>query len=152
MVTSREVIDMEISTKFTVAVHVMTLLALNKDKELTSAYIAGSVNTNPVVIRRIMGQLKQADLILTKPGVAGAALIKPPEDISLLAIYQAVIQHPTLFGIHQDTNVACTVGANIQQALEGHLLEAQQAMEASLAKVSLADTIESIHVLTMKKK
>lgn len=152
MVTSREVMDMEISTKFTVAVHVMTLLALNQDKELTSSYIAGSVNTNPVVIRRIMGQLKQADLILTKAGVAGAVLTRPPEDITLLAIYQAVIQQPTLFGMHQDTNVACTVGANIQQALEGSLFEAQQAMEASLAKVSLADTIESIQVLTTEKK
>ncbi|MGY3777798.1 Rrf2 family transcriptional regulator [Isobaculum melis] len=143
---------MEISTKFTVAVHVMTLLALNKDKELTSAYLAGSVNTNPVVIRRIMGQLKQADLILTKAGVAGAVLTRSPEDISLLAIYRAVIQQPTLFGMHQDTNLTCTVGATIQQALEGHLLAAQQAMEASLANVSLADIIASIHVLTNEKK
>ncbi len=52
--------------------------------------IAESVNTNAVVIRRILGMLKNAGLVDMKRGTGGSYLTKPIEDISLLEVYKAV--------------------------------------------------------------
>lgn len=136
---------MQISTRFSVGIHILSLLHFRQDSGITSERIAGSVNTNPVVVRRIMGQLKRAGLIHTTPGAAGASLARPPETITLLDVYRAVdAVHNTLFDIHENTNPACPVGANIQVALEGALMEAQAAMEKSLVGVTLADVITRI--------
>jgi len=65
---------MTISSRFSVAIHILSLLEISKDEICTSEYIAGSVNTNPVVIRRIMGMLSKAGLVEVRTGVAGAKL------------------------------------------------------------------------------
>lgn len=65
---------MNISTRFAVAIHILTLIDSNKDGKSTSEWIAGSVNTNPVVIRRLTGMLNKAGLVEVRPGVAGAKL------------------------------------------------------------------------------
>lgn len=136
---------MQISTRFSVGVHILALLAINKDGSNTSEFIAGSINTNPVVVRRLMAQLKRAGLVDTSPGVAGATLACPPEAITLLDVYHAVdAVHNTLFDMHENTNPACPVGANIQAALEGALLDAQSAMEKTLSGVTVADVLAGI--------
>ena len=78
------------SNRFAVAIHILSLLETNKNGRTTSDMIAGSVNTNPVVIRRIMGLLSKAGLVTTSPGVAGAAITRPVSEITLLDIYRAV--------------------------------------------------------------
>lgn len=107
----------------------------------TSEYIAGSVNTNPVVIRRILGRLKQAGIVDMKRGAGGAYLLKKAEDITLLEVYKAVdcVEEGQLFQIHENPNPKCPIGANIQIAIEGTLLKAQEAMEGILQEVTLAD-------------
>jgi len=139
---------MSISTKFPVAVHVLSVLALNRQTTVYSDFIASSVNTNPVVIRRIVGLLKKAGLVDSAPGVGGISLIKEPTDITLYDIYEAV--NPTskdLFTLHQDTNPNCIVGKNIQHSLEGVMQTAEEALENELKQVTLADTIEEIQQL-----
>jgi Rrf2 family protein len=136
---------MQISTRFSVGVHILALVYFCRDGGITSERMAGSVNTNPVVVRRIMGQLKRAGLIYTTPGVAGAILARPPEAITLLDVYHAVdAVHNTLFDVHENTNPACPVGANIQAALESALTDAQAAMENTLRRVTIADVIAGI--------
>ncbi|MDU7476058.1 MAG: Rrf2 family transcriptional regulator, partial [Paenibacillus macerans] len=78
----------QISTRFSIAVHTLSLIAVTPD--CTGDFIAGSVNTNPVIIRRIMGMLKKAGLVEVRPGVGGAALLKEPDRITLLDVYRAV--------------------------------------------------------------
>ncbi|MFF2093931.1 Rrf2 family transcriptional regulator [Paenibacillus sp. NPDC058174] len=127
------------NNRFAVAVHILSLLELMKDTRLTSEYIAGSVNTNAVVIRRIMGMLSKAGLVLTSPGVAGASLSRPVDQITLLDIYRAVQNdgHEELFAIHDKPNPDCSVGRNIQSSLEHAFSEAQQALEDKLAALTL---------------
>lgn len=139
---------MSISTKFPVAVHVLSILSLNRQATIYSDYIAASVNTNPVVIRRIVGLLKKAGLVDSAPGMGGITLLKEPQDITLYDIYNAVsAKDKQLFSLHQDTNPACIVGKNIQQSLVGVMRTAEEAMEDELKKTTLADTINEITVL-----
>ncbi|KRN58048.1 Rrf2 family transcriptional regulator [Carnobacterium divergens] len=139
---------MSISTKFPVAVHVLSILSLNRQTTIYSDYIAASVNTNPVVIRRIVGLLKKAGLVDSAPGMGGITLLKEPQEITLYDIYNAVsVKDKQLFSLHQDTNPECVVGKNIQQSLVGVMRTAEEAMEDELKKTTLADTINEITVL-----
>ncbi|MFC4102935.1 Rrf2 family transcriptional regulator [Paenibacillus xanthanilyticus] len=132
---------MSINSRFAVAVHILTLLDYASDQRMSSEMIAGSVNTNPVVIRRIMGQLNRAGLIATSPGVAGASLTRKASAITLLDVYAAVQQEnrDELFAIHDNPNPACQVGRSIQGALESSFKQAQTAMERELARMTIAD-------------
>ncbi|MFZ5974263.1 MAG: Rrf2 family transcriptional regulator [Bacillota bacterium] len=138
---------MKISSRFSVAVHILAALQFPPNKNHnTSETLAHSVNTNPVCIRRIIGQLKKAGLVTTHPGVAGASLALPPEEITLYDIFDAVevVDEDTLFSIHPNPNTRCIVGANIQNVLGDILHEAQLAMERVLKNVTLADVLGQI--------
>ncbi|MDQ7862180.1 Rrf2 family transcriptional regulator [Peribacillus frigoritolerans] len=114
---------MSISTRFSVGIHILSLLEINKEGVNTSDFIAKSVNTNPALIRKITGMLKNAGLVNVRPGIAGATLAKELSDITLLDVYHAVnvVSDKELFGIHENPNPACTVGRNIQDTIEPHL-------------------------------
>ncbi|PAK98988.1 Rrf2 family transcriptional regulator, partial [Peribacillus simplex] len=90
---------MSISSRFTVGVHILALIELNKEGISSSEFLAGSVNTNPTLIRKIMGMLKKAGLIEVQPGIAGAKLAKEHSYITLLNVYKAVdvVQEKELF-------------------------------------------------------
>ncbi|WCN37547.1 Rrf2 family transcriptional regulator [Aneurinibacillus uraniidurans] len=133
-----------INSRFAVAIHILSLIAASPGKPVTSDYIAGSVNTNPVVIRRISGMLKKAGLLQTHAGVAGAILTKEITDISLLDVYRAVQVQDDLFAIHENPNPNCPVGRNIQAALEDAFGNAQKAMENELASKSVADIVHHL--------
>jgi len=131
---------MQISSRFSVAVHVLTLLAVTPAGELlTSDRMAGSVNTNPVVIRRILGQLKRAGMVEVRAAAGGTYLRRPAAEITLLDVYRAVeVVEANLFSIHDKPNPKCPVGRNIQAALDDTLRRAQVALEQQLAGVSVA--------------
>ena len=82
---------MQISTKFTTAVHVLIAIEYFRDDEkITSDMLAGTVGSNPVIIRNIMSQLKEAGLIEVRRGPGGITLLKPLEAITFLDLYRAV--------------------------------------------------------------
>ena len=111
---------MKISSRFTVAVHILSLVAIERNELCTSEWIAESVNTNPVVIRRVIGKLRNAGLIQVRRGLGGATLEKPLHLITLLDVYRAVevVEEGELFQFHEQPNPNCPVGANIQGVLE----------------------------------
>lgn len=127
------------SNRFAMAVHIMTLLEKSKKDRLTSDRIAGSVNTNPVVIRRIIGLLNKAGLVTTSAGIAGAIITRPANEITLYDIYSAVHNNgqDELFAVHEKPNPECAVGRNIQSSLETAFNEAQKAMELKLSEITL---------------
>ena len=132
---------MKITSRFTVAVHTLLVINTFQDKvKTTSEFIAGSVNVNPVVIRRTMQSLKAAGMIDVKAGSGGARLARRPEDITLFDVYSAVDSvEGDLFHFHENPNPACPVGRNIHAVLDGKLQEAQAALENRLKKTTLAD-------------
>lgn len=134
-----------VNCRFTVAIHVLCLLAALHPKPVTSEFIAGSVNTNPVVIRRILGVLRKAGLVKSQPGASGGwELVAKPENISLGHLYQ-LIRPGTAFAMHsQQPNVLCPVGRNIQRGLGTHYQKAQAAMEAELDRTTIADVLKDV--------
>ena len=132
---------MQISSRFTLAVHILACIAVIKDMKITSNLLAGSTNTNPVIVRKILGQLKNAGLVEVVRGTGGASLAKPPEEISFLDIYQAVecVERGKLFHFHENPNEKCPIGRNIHNVLDDKLEQVQRAMERELASISMAD-------------
>lgn len=132
------------NSRLAVAIHIMVLVASNSREPLSSDMIAGSVNTNPVVIRRISGMLKKAGLLTSRAGITGSELTKDPAHISLLDIFKAVQPKDELFAIHEKPNPNCAVGKNIQSALDVTFDRAQRAMETELANQSLKDVMNHL--------
>ncbi|MGP9558265.1 Rrf2 family transcriptional regulator [Psychrobacter sp. AOP7-A1-24] len=138
---------MSITTRFSVGIHILAVLDIYQDEVTSSSFIASSVNTNPAVIRKIMSLLKAAGLIHTQAGVAGARLTKLPEQIPLLAVYDAVYadnKSQALFDVHQDTSERCLVGIHIQSAINPILHRVEDALREELKGSTLADVIEQI--------
>ncbi|GGJ14833.1 Rrf2 family transcriptional regulator [Paenibacillus hunanensis] len=129
---------MAYNSRFAVAIHTLSLLDSTEGR-ITSELIAGSVNTNPVVIRRMISLLTKAGILRTQPGVAGAQLTRPSSEITLLDVYRAVQNdsRDDLFAIHENPNPNCDIGRNIQQELEQVFARAQRAMEGELEQITL---------------
>ncbi|SHR95503.1 Putative HTH-type transcriptional regulator ywnA [Mycobacteroides abscessus subsp. abscessus] len=137
---------MSISSRFTVGVHILTLIELNKDGISSSEFLAVSVNTNPSLIRKIMGMLKKAGLIEVQPGIAGAKLTKEPATITLLDVYKAVdvVKEKELFSLHDNPHPDCPVGRNIQDSITPILSAAQFALEKVLGNVTIEEVVKDI--------
>lgn len=135
------------SSRVAVAVHVLAILTWRRDEAVSSQQIARSVNTNPVVVRRIIGALRRAGLVEVQPGAAGGArLARVPEEISLLEVYRSVEDGEELFAMHpQQPCQDCGVGANIQAALADVFGDARTAMEGVLDRVTIADVWRTVH-------
>lgn len=135
---------MQISSRFTIAMHILTYIATADQKErVTSEVLAKSIQVNPVIIRNILSQLKKAELVMVKRGQGGATITKPYEQLSLFDVYQAVdsVKNGALFSFHDSPNPACPVGKNIHNILDDKLLRVQQAMENELKAITLAQVL-----------
>lgn len=141
------------NSRFAVSVHILAYLAFRKDVAVPSAEIASSVDTNPVVIRRLLAALVKANLVATHKGATGGfTLTKAPNEITLFDIYHAVEPHPTQGLKRFAPNHRCPVGARIEEILHGVFGRAQTAMEAELSQVSLADVEQQLHSVCPGKK
>ncbi|GAA0278145.1 Rrf2 family transcriptional regulator [Streptomyces polychromogenes] len=134
------------SSRMTVATHTLTWMAYvcprRPDGIVTSEQIADSVNTNPVVIRRTLGHLRDAGLVESRRGAgAGWRLTRPPQDITLRDVYLAVEPDP-LLALHAGTpNQKCPVGIGIPPVLRDTYDRAEESMKRELARVTIADVL-----------
>lgn len=144
---------MQISSRFTIAVHILICIETFKnDYKITSDFLASSVNVNAVVIRRLLQQLKKAGIINVKRGSGGAEMAKSPEEITLLDIYNAVecVEEGRLFHFHENPSQECPVGKNIHAVLDVRLEEIQKAMEREMRSISIQDIINDTKKLIEK--
>jgi len=128
-----------------VAVHVLTLMAWAEEEPIKSESVAESVNTNPVVIRRMLCELAESKLVVSQTGaMGGSRLARLPEDITLLDIYQAV-ESRGVFSLHRHPpNPDCPVGVNIGPMLNDILDEVDSAVERVLANITLRDAVRRL--------
>jgi DNA-binding IscR family transcriptional regulator len=136
---------MAANSRLTVAVHALAWLALARRQGrdvLTSDQVAASVNTNPVIIRRCLGDLRRAGLVRVRRGAgAGWSLAREPGQIMLLEVHDVIGPEPP-FGLHHtEPNLECPVGRGIRPALDQIYGEVEQSMRRELALVSVADVL-----------
>ncbi len=135
---------MQISSRFTLAVHIFACMdTFGGEYKVTSDFLAGSTNVNPVMIRKILGQLKGAGLIEVARGTGGATVTRPLGEITFLDIYRAVecVENGELFHFHENPSTECPVGRNIHHILDDKLLRVQEVMEKELASITLEDVM-----------
>lgn len=133
---------MQISSRFTIALHIFTCVDTFKDDyKVTSDFLAGSINTNPVIIRKILTQLKNAGLITVARGTGGITVNRPLSEITFYDVYQAIepVENGDLFHFHESPNPECPVGRNIHRLLDEKLRTIQNAMEDKMKEYTLND-------------
>lgn len=134
---------MNTNQRFAISVHALTLLA-SSEGPLTSAAIANSVDTNPVVIRRTMASLREYGLVGSKSGAHGGwHLLRKPKQIALRDVYRSLGEEDVL-AIHAHPNKYCPIGKNIKGTLQKVFHEAQSEMEKALGNHTVADVLEDV--------
>ena len=139
---------MQITSRFTIAVHVITAIEYFKDMDrVNSEFLAGSVGVNPVIVRTVISKLREAGILKTQRGSSGAVLAKPLDQITFYDVYKAVDsvdKEEGLFHFHEQPNPNCPVGRNIHKAMDERLKEVQRSMENELKKITIVDIAEDI--------
>ena len=141
------------NSRFAVSLHILTYLVYRAGSAVPSAEIAASVDTNPVVIRRLLSALMKARLVTAQKGATGGfSLASTPANISLLDVYRAVEPSPD-HGLRTfSPNHKCPVGAKIEAILHAIFFKAQAGMEAELGHVTLAQVHSQLHAVCPGKK
>lgn len=136
---------MAANSQFSTAVHVLTILARGCEERIKSDYFARSVNTNPVVIRRLLKNLQDAGLVVSQVGASGGTcLAKLPKDIRLSDVYKAVASGDIFALPPNKPSEDCPVGKNIESILCNLQREIDRAIEDKLRQFTLRDVIEQI--------
>ena len=132
-------------TKFSVAVHVLILIS-ESPPPINSDQMALSVGTNASYVRKILALLKKAGIVDGHRGISGCTLLFTPEQLTLLQIYQAVMEEPSphLLDIHQNPSDRCIVGRHIRPVLSGMFAGLEDAFANALGEKTLADCIAGI--------
>jgi Rrf2 family protein len=139
---------MAANSRLTIAVHALAWMALAQRRGhdlLTSDEVAASVNTNPVVVRRSLGELRRGGLVEVRRGAgAGWRLARAPVDITLLDVYDAVGSESP-FGLHHsEPNLRCPVGRGIRPVLDHVYVGVRQAVRDELRRTSIEDVLNQI--------
>lgn len=135
---------MAANSQFSMAVHVLTLLARSGGTNLKSDLIAASVNTNPVVIRRLLGQLAAAGIVASQPGSSGGTrLALAPEDLRLCVVYSAVCCGE-VFALHDSPSQDCPVGRGIETVLCKLQKQIERSIGDTLAQFTLRDITQMV--------
>lgn len=128
------------NTRFAVAVHILTLIESQANQPTSSEWIAGSVNTNPALIRRLLSQLARAGLTRSRKGAGGGALLaRSAHSITLAEVYRAISDDTGMLPIHPAPNPRCPIGRNIQRVLADRIHAAEEALHAELGRTTIAD-------------
>ena len=138
---------MQISSKFTIGVHLLAVIDyLGEDEKATSTVLASSIGVNPVIVRNVMGNLKEAGLISVSQGKSGISLTRTPDQITFYDVYKAVdsVKDEGLFHFHENPNPECPIGRNIHKAMDSKLKRVQRCMEDEMRKITLADVMTDI--------
>ena len=146
---------MQITSKFTVAVHILTCIDIfGGQMRVTSDFLSGSTGVNAVIVRNVLGQLRNAGIVETRQGSGGAHLAKALDEITLYDIYKAVdcVDDEGLFHFHENPNADCPVGRNIHKAMDDRLQTAQAALENELKSTTLAQVVADTRKSSNKNK
>ena len=138
---------MQISSKFTIGVHLLVVLDyLGGSEKVTSAVLAGSIGVNPVIVRNVMGRLKEAGIIDISQGKSGISLARGLDRITFYDVYKAVdcVNDDGLFHFHENPNPDCPIGRNIHKAMDGKLWRIQKRMEDEMRKITVADVAADV--------
>ncbi|WP_258104875.1 Rrf2 family transcriptional regulator [Marinoscillum sp. MHG1-6] len=134
------------NTRFATALHILTLLADAKGEWLSSDWIAGSINIHPVIVRKELGVLNDAGLVLSRKGKEGGfTLAVGSEDITMDAIYLAIKNSNVLGKKNNQPNPKCPIGKDINEKLDVLFTGIDNSVVRELSGKTLADFVSEFH-------
>ncbi len=134
-----------VNTRLAIGIHILSFVQCSNNFDaLNSEIVADSIQTNPVVVRRMTSALKKAGLLKSVKGNRGLILTKEPKDISFLEILKAVDPSNELFIVHQNPNPACLLGQNLVCVLACMFDEIQKNTEQELSKQNIQQVLDRI--------
>ena len=129
--------------RFSISIHILVLLADSDEEWLSSDYLAGSMNINPVLVRKELSNLRKHGFILSKEGKNGGSMLaKPADEILLSEVYRVVSSQTLLGNSLASPNPKCPIGRQINEHLKDLNLEAEQFMIEQLSNQTVADFIK----------
>ena len=143
------------SSRFAVATHIMVGLGylpkhsshseLTDGRWVSSELLALSVNTNPVVVRRLLVDLKKAGLVISRQGRSGGvSLARAPESITLLDILEAVGDKAVFAFNPHPPNAKCPVSINMHRLIDPVFRSVTHSLKKTLEELPLSALIEEI--------
>ncbi|PZP51605.1 MAG: transcriptional regulator [Pseudopedobacter saltans] len=134
-----------INSRFAMQVHIVSLLALNKDG-ITSDFIASSIGCNPVLVRKELVLLKNHGMVATQEGKnGGVRLVKQAKDIHLDELYKIVYGDMEMFPSNKnEPNPMCVIGRNISAMMKYINKEAELSMLSKLQETTIEFLIKNI--------
>ena len=138
---------MQITNKFTIGVHIICAVEyFKKDREVTSSLLSISTGANPVTVRTVISELREAGLLDISQGKTGIGLKKDIKDISMLDVFNAVdgLDKDGLFHFHDNPNISCPVGKNIHKAMDDKLMKIQNSMYMQMNDIKIGDVYGDI--------
>ncbi|REA64513.1 transcriptional regulator [Dyadobacter luteus] len=132
--------------RFAISVHILTLLAKFPEEWLSSEFLSGSININPVLVRKELSNLREKGFVLSKEGKAGGSrLALNATAIRMADVYASVRQTDLLGKAVNQPNPDCPVGRQINQHLNALYESAEKALTESLAQMTLAEFSEKFN-------
>ncbi|VUX03341.1 Putative HTH-type transcriptional regulator YwnA [Streptococcus pasteurianus] len=134
---------MPYSARLATSVHILLAIYHFENKEkVTSTFLANSIQTNPVIVRNLLGKLQKAELVKVEATVGGAHLTKAPQELTFWDIFQErEDKNKPIFKANDDTNPNCPVGRVVNSVLQPRIDEVQENFKASLENITLASLI-----------
>ena len=125
------------------AVQALCVIAWRGAEGANSEWLAKSLNTNPVVVRRLLKNLEREGLVRLRPGRhGGVELVRSPADITLDDVYRAIDPDRELFALRERSNPKCPVQRSMSRALPPLFRAAEDAVAGVLRTTSIAALIE----------
>ncbi|MGX7706617.1 Rrf2 family transcriptional regulator [Methylobacterium sp. Gmos1] len=127
------------------ATQALCVVAWRGAEDANAEMLAKSLDTNPVVVRRILKALERGGLVRLRPGRnGGVELARAPDDISLDDIHRAVEPDAALFALRARGNPRCPVQATVTRALPPLFQAADDAVAGVLRRTSLAALVRQV--------
>ncbi len=133
------------NSRFSLAVHILTLLAHVKGERLTSDAMATAIGANPVLLRRLLGPLREAGLVHSQSATGGGwELARPADEITLRDVRLAASEGSS-FAVHRNTpHPNCLVGQNVHRVIEGIYDRTERLIDNELDQITIASVLRSV--------
>ncbi len=145
LIVTDTVLFMSTNSRLASAVHIMSFIAHAGDEGTTSETVAKSLQTNPVVVRKILKLLERAGLVALRQGRHGGVTLRHPASrITLGQIYKAIESESGVFAMRSRVHEGCVVACAMKRRLGPIFNIANAAVEQALSKTSLAELVRGV--------
>ena len=130
---------MKRNSRLSLALHTLGHMASEPDRLRTSSDIATHAGTNPVVVRRVLGKLREAGLLISEKGHAGGwRLARAPQSITLADVYLA-LDETLVAGEPPTMEHACSLEHNLHKRVSEVLNDVERTLIARLRETSISE-------------